>query len=370
MTPATVSGSGRSEPPRLRTALGGGGEFDLVRRFLEGWEAGERGGVRLGPGDDAAVLEVAGEEGDLVLTCDLTVEDVHFRRAWIEPREIGYRAVAVALSDLAAMAAVPTGVLVAAAMRPSEAEGLVEPLRDGIRAACETVGATLLGGDLSRSPGPLVLDVTAVGRAPRPLLRSDARPGDELWVTGHLGATGAAVEAWLRGEEPEPACRRAFARPVPRIAEARWLSEREGVRALLDLSDGLAGDAGHLAAASGVGVVLVADDVPVHPAVESGSGGREEGLRLALRAGEDYELLVAIARGTGRQWAEAFRERFGLALTRVGRVQEGAGVFLESAGSEEPRPLEGGGHSHFDAEGGSGESAEVQAREPGGAEGP
>lgn len=347
---AALSGRGRGAPPGLRTPLGGGGEFDLVRRFLEGWEAREGQGILVGPGDDAAVVEARAGEGDLVLTCDLTVEDVHFRRAWLEPAEIGYRAVAVALSDLAAMAAEPVGVLVSAAIRPDEAEALVAPLRDGIREACEAVGATLLGGDLSRSPGPLVLDVVGVGRAPRPLLRGGARPGDELWVTGLLGASGAAVAAWLHGEEPEPALRRAFAHPVPRIAEARWLAERDDVHALLDLSDGLAGDADHLAAASGVGVVLVADAVPVHPAVEVRAQDRAEALERALHAGEDYELLLAVDPEAASGMAEAFGERFGMELTRVGRVREGRGVLLEGPGGGEPRPLERGGHSHFDGD--------------------
>ena len=213
------------------TGLGPGREFDLIRSFLDAGGAEPGPAVRVGPGDDCAVVTADG----LAISVDMTVEDVHFRRAWLEPDEVGYHAAAAALSDLAAMAARPIGVLASIA----------------------------LGGDLTRSPVPLVVDVTAIGEAPRPVLRAGARPGEEVWVTGQLGAAAAAVEAWLAGREPDPAARSAFARPTPRTREALWLAGRGVPSAMVDLSDGIAGDAGHLAAASGVRLVIRARALPV-----------------------------------------------------------------------------------------------------------
>ncbi len=316
--------------------LGPGAEFDLIRRFLADQPpVGHE--VLIGPGDDAAVLE-----GGWVLSTDLSVEDVHFRRSWITDEEIGWRATAAALSDLAAMAAEPVGVLISMAFRP-DAGVDVDAVQRGIRAAATHSGAAVLGGDISRSPGPLMLDVSVVGRASAPVSRAGARPGDEIWVTGPLGAAGAAVRLWNAGREPPDSFRSAFARPVPRIEVARALARAGVLRALVDLSDGLAGDAGHLAAAGAVRIVLEAARIPLAGSVVEALGA-EAALDTALRGGEDYELCFAAGPGTvGEHLLDA---RIGGSLRRVGRVEEGSGVWLER-GDGSVLALERGGYDHL-----------------------
>lgn len=325
-----------------RVRLGPGGEFDLIRRFVEA-SAEDAGpsvpdeSVPVGPGDDAAVLR-----DGWVVTIDLSVEDVHFRRAWMSDEEVGYRAGAVALSDLAAMAATPVAVLASLAA-PMEGDVDLEAVSRGLNAAASEVGARVVGGDLTGSPGPLVVDVVALGRTAWPVQRDGAEAGDDVWVTGALGASAAAVAVWEAGEEPPEALRAAFVRPHSRVEAARCLVEQEVVDALIDLSDGLAGDAGHLAAASGVRIVLEEDAVPVAPAVLE-RFGRERGLEMALHGGEDYELCFVTDPGVVD--VEYFRRRYGLHLTRVGRVEEGSGVWLQGVDGEERR-LERGGFDHF-----------------------
>jgi thiamine-monophosphate kinase len=322
--------------------LGPGREFDRIRDFLK--DLGDPGShILVGPGDDAAVLE-----GGLVISTDLSVEGIHFRLEWIRAREAGGRAASAALSDLAAMAAEPLGILASVAAPGGEEGGeAAGDLMAGIREAAQEVGAPLLGGDLTRSPGPLLVDVVVLGRAERPLLRSGARAGDELWVTGTLGAASAAVAFWRDGTEPPDSLRSAFVRPRPRVREAIWLVEA-GARAGLDLSDGLAGDAGHLAAASGVRVTLDADAVPLAPALAGADLPRgRDALDLALHGGEDYELLVAAAPGILAPRVEEFVRRFDLSLTRVGTVSPGRGVELVPAGGGPARPVDRGGFDHF-----------------------
>ncbi|MCG6957884.1 MAG: thiamine-phosphate kinase, partial [Gemmatimonadetes bacterium] len=209
-------------------ALGRGAEFDLIRRLLAG-EGELPSDVVVGPGDDAAVLT-----GGWVLSTDLSVEDVHFRRSWISDFEIGYRAGAAALSDLAAMAARPVGVLVSLAI-PPEGGADAEAVHAGIRKAATDAGAVVLGGDVSRSPGPLIVDVVVVGRTSDAASRAGAEVGDDVWVTGALGASAAAVRLWTSGAEPGEALRQAFSHPVPRVLEAIQLVERGVVHALIDL---------------------------------------------------------------------------------------------------------------------------------------
>jgi thiamine-monophosphate kinase len=318
-----------------RVRLGPGAEFDLIRGFFA--DEGDLGPeILVGPGDDAAVLE-----GGWVVTTDLAVEDVHFRRDWITDAEIGYRAGAAAISDLAAMAATPVAVLVSVACPRARGVDLAA-VHAGLRRIAATVGADVIGGDTSRSPGPLFIDVTALGRAQRPIRRDGAEPGDEVWVTGTLGASAAAVRTWLAGGSPPGALRSAYATPIPRVDEALCLVAREVVEAMIDLSDGLAGDLGHVAAASGVRIVIETGRVPLAPAAEE-AFGHEAALELALGGGEDYEL--AFVSDPGVVDPEYFDRRHGIRLTRVGRVEEGEGVWLE-AGDGATRPA-GGGFDHW-----------------------
>lgn len=311
--------------------LGPGGEFDLIRRFLSARDSASPL-VVVGPGDDAAVLE-----GGWVLSTDLSVEDVHFRRAWLRDEEVGFRAAAAALSDMAAMAATPAGVLVSMAF-PAGTRWDLDAVQGGIREAAALVGASVIGGDLSRSPGPLVLDITVVGQSPTPVLRSGAAVGDEVWVTGALGASAAAVRAWAAGQEPPSALRAAFARPTPRTRAATELARAGVLHALVDLSDGLAGDAGHLAAAGGVGVVLETERIPVAEEARVALGP-SDALAAALHGGEDYELCFAALAGAVTATVARI---VGVPLTRVGRVEAGEGVWLQDGNGGRTRPIRGG----------------------------
>lgn len=305
--------------------LGPGAEFDLIRRFLDG-AAGHPVGVRVGAGDDAAVVVANG----LAISTDMVVEDIHFRRSWLGPTEIGYHAAAAALSDLAAMAARPIGVLASVALGPGDEKDFGPDLMAGVSAAADAEAAALIGGDVTRSPGPLVIDIVAVGEASSPVLRSGATPGDEVWVTGTLGAAAAAVAAWLDGSDPPPAARAAFARPRPRTREAIWLAEHQLPTAMVDISDGVAGDAAHLAAASGVRIVIRAPALPV---------ARDADIALAMTGGQDYELCFTATPGSVERAAAEFSARFGVPLTRVGAVEDrvgngevGRAVVVDAAG--------------------------------------
>lgn len=339
--------------------LARGPEFDLIRRFLPKHPP-ERPDLRLGPGDDCAV--VAGD--GIALSADMAVEGVHFRRDWLSMREIGGRAAAAALSDLAAMAARPIGVLVSLAVPEADAGEAAVELMDGVRRVAADAGAALLGGDLARSPGPLVIDVTVVGEAPRPVCRSGAALGDEVWVTGELGGSGLFVQQMLARTHPSKRARERYAAPVPRIAEARWLAERKLPCAMIDLSDGLAGDAAHLSAASGVAILLSPELIPIHPAVLRHAPTRDDALRLALAGGEDYELCFTAALGAVEPHVHAFQSAFGIRLTCVGRASGGDGVWWTDAEGHR-QPLGVGGYQHFGGAVGGGMGSKPAATEQG-----
>lgn len=324
-----------------RPELGPGAEFDLIRRFLAGGGRGASGEVAVGPGDDCAVLAGNG----IALSVDLSVEGVHFRREWLTPYEIGHRAAMAALSDLAAMAARPIGVLAAIAVPEADAGEFAAELMRGAGDAAARVGAIVLGGDLARSPSGAVVDIVAVGEAPAPVLRGGARPGDEIWVTGELGGAALAVDLLLAGEPTPPDLFERFARPAPRVREAIWLRDRGALTAMLDLSDGLAGDAAHIAAASGVALVLERDAIPVHPAVLA-SVDRAAALAYAASGGEDYELCFCAAPGRVGLLAAEFASEFPVRLTRIGTVEEGDGVFWRAADQGRERASRGG-FQHF-----------------------
>lgn len=303
--------------------LGRGREFELIRQFLDKTTRRNHEDVRVGPGDDCAVI------GDFAISADMSVENVHFKRAWLAGSEIGYRAAAAALSDLAAMAAQPIAAILSFSFTRDDANGWAATVMEGATHAVEEFGAMLVGGDVTRSEGAASIDVIVIGRVLEPVLRSGARPGDELWVTGALGGAAGAAATWQKGDIPTGAARARFAHPVPRIREALWLRERVGLHAMLDLSDGIAGDALHIAAASDCRVVVDAAALPIHP---------DANLEQALRGGEDYELCFTAAAGELANVATAFTQEFGVQLTCVGAIEKGAGLEI----------LNGPGGSGFD----------------------
>jgi thiamine-monophosphate kinase len=307
--------------------LGPGPEFDRVRAI-----ARALGPLAASLGDDCAILpEVSGS--NLVLSTDVSVEEVHFRAEWLRPAEIGWRAAAAALSDLAAAGAEAIGLLAAVTVPRDTSEKALTELMQGVGEAVASVGGVVLGGDLSGGSA-WSLAITAVGRATRPLSRRGVKAGDGVWVTGTLGAARAALEAWRQGRDPDPEARRAFARPEPRIAAGRALAAR-GATALIDLSDGLASDAGHLAAASAVELRIELDRLPVAAsASESAQAAGVSPGEFAARGGEDYELLATLPASFDDAEAQTFLRETGLLLTRIGQVLTGTGTRLLLNGAE------------------------------------
>ncbi|MEN8143384.1 MAG: thiamine-phosphate kinase [Gemmatimonadota bacterium] len=328
------------------------GEFRRIDAFVRVANAGrDVAGAGRGPGDDAAVVPIpAGEQ--LVVSTDQTVEGVHFERAWLTWEQIGYRAVAAAFSDLAAMAAAPLGCLISLALPPELDDRVVEELAAGVRECLDSLNAPLLGGDLSASQHGVFMDVTVLGHAVRPVLRSGAEVGDELWLTGTIGGAGAAIEARRHGLEPDPAARHAFERPEPRIQVARWLAERAEIHAMIDLSDGLAGDASHVSRASRVQLRFHLAALPLAEPLAS-YADKEAAWRTSLSGGEDYELLVVAGPGTVEPLRQEVLRAHGLSLTRVGDVapaapeagpDEASLVWLMEDGREWDAPA---GYEHF-----------------------
>ena len=306
------------------SSLGPGAEFDRIRAILValGKDAGE-------PGDDCVVIPEG--SGSLVASTDTSTEGVHFKLDWISHEEAGYRSAASALSDLAAAGAGVTGLLAAvAAPRSAPQDQLVKFMR-GVGDAVAATGGLVLGGDLTAGE-QWSATITVFGRAQRPMSRRGARAGDAVWVTGVLGGARAAVQSWLAGVDPDDESRASFARPTPRIVQGAWLAG-QGATAMMDLSDGLAGDAGHLAAASGVALEIDLARLPLHRSVP----GSDRAL-FAAAGGEDYELLVTLP--------ESFSaaEAAGVPLTRVGVVKPGQGVQLLRDGKAVALPSS---YNHF-----------------------
>jgi thiamine-monophosphate kinase len=311
--------------------------------------------VTLGIGDDAATIAPARGE-DVVLTTDSLVEDVHFRRGRTPAAAIGYKALAVNLSDLAAMGAMPRASLLSLALPRDLPIADFDALVDGFCGLAAESGAPLAGGNITRSPGPLVVDVTAVGsvRPRRVLTRASGRPGDELYLTNHVGAAATGLAIVERGLDRDgldkldgalAACVARFERPEPRLRCGVLAARSRCVRTAIDLSDGLADAVRQLADASGTGAVIEAARVPVHPGaiVWSTQEGRDP-IGDALSGGEDYELLFAVSPRRRRGFLAAARRWTGTAVTRVGLLEAASGVWLERDGRREPL---GAGFVHF-----------------------
>jgi thiamine-monophosphate kinase len=315
-------------------------EFDLIARIRERLpDTGPR--LRVGSGDDAAVTE---PETAAATTIDALVEGVHFTLPEFPLIAVGRKAMAAGLSDLAAMGAEPGEAYVAVGAPGSMDDDALMELTDGIAELAERSGTAVAGGDLTAAPVLMVV-VTCVGYerpGVRLVSRAGAKPGDAVVVTGELG--GAAAGLRLLREEAEaagldPGIRRALVDrqldPQPRLESGRMLAAA-GATAMIDVSDGLAQDASHVAAASGSRLEVELDRVPVAGGVEAAAGGDPEARRLALSGGEDYELLATVP-ADAVDAAHSSLEEAGYPLTQIGSVTDGTGAaFLDAEGNELP----------------------------------
>jgi len=314
-----------------------GPEFQLIDAFVAAAAASFR--APAGPGDDAAVLRPA--RGETCVTVDAVVEGVHFRRASSRLEDVGHKALAVNLSDLAAMGASPRWALVALGVPRGFRLADARRLGAGFGALARSTGTALVGGNVARGPG-ISLTVTVGGevRRGRALLRSGACPGDVVWVSGALGDARLGLLLLERPRGPEarrlrgsPGLARGVMqrqrRPEPRLALGASLA---GIASsCIDLSDGLVQDAGHLAAASRTALHLDARALPVSTALAAAYPEPRARARAAATGGEDYELLFTAAASRAGT-IERLGRRLGLALTKIGEVRRGRGVHLRGLG--------------------------------------
>jgi thiamine-monophosphate kinase len=322
------------------------GEFDLIRRLATLLPPS---GAVAGIGDDTAAIEIPGDEF-LLATIDAMVQGVHFENLADDPRRIGRRLLAANLSDIAAMGGRPTDALISLALNPETLYADVAGVYEGIAAMAAEHHVTVVGGNVTRTPGQVTLDLVQLGLVIKQHLvrRSGARPGHVLAVTGSLGAAAAerllasadvtSLSSTLRADLAHAAD------PAPRLAAGQALAEAGLARAMIDISDGLAGDVRHLAEASGVGLTIEAEALPVSNATVVAAAAL--GINphdLVLSGGEDFELLVALH---PEDVAAAQHAAAPLPLTVIGSV-EGAedGIGLRVGGKRVP--LTAGGWEHF-----------------------
>ena len=318
------------------------GEFELIaRHFARPLRPSSRG-VALGVGDDCALVAPA-EGMQLAVTTDMLVEGRHFLST-VPPARLGHKALAVNLSDLAACGAEPLAFTLALAL-PRADEAFLAPFAEGLFALAEAHGVELIGGDTTA--GPLTICITAFGQLPRgqALLRSGARAGDDLWVSGQLGDARLALEAFrghitLAGAEFD-SVRVAMECPQPRVALGRAL--RGLASSAIDLSDGLVGDLGHVLAASNVGAVIDADALPRSAVLARQAEAVQR--QCVLAGGDDYELLFTAPAGR-REAVQAAARHAGVPVTRCGHIDAAAGLQVTDSGGR-PVEMSWRGFDHF-----------------------
>jgi thiamine-monophosphate kinase len=335
------------------------GERALIERIRRRLPAAPRELV-IGIGDDAAVA--APDRGALqVLTTDALVEGVHFDRRFSTPSDIGYKALAVNISDVAAMGGTSRFALLSLMLPAETTVDDIDGLLDGLLGLAGQTRVTLAGGNITRSPGPLVLDVTVIGSVkPRKILtRGGGRAGDALYVTGRIGAAAAGL-GWLRAEAerrqegsiiPRPVgtvqeeCVARYCRPEPRARIGALLGRTRAASACMDLSDGLADAVTQLANASGTGATIDALLLPIHPGAASWfTAAGEDAVAACMAGGDDYELLFAVPRRTRTRLRGVLYESRGVPITRIGQLTPERTIGLARGGQVEPLPR---GFVHF-----------------------
>jgi thiamine-monophosphate kinase len=336
-------------------------EFDFIKKIRE--QADQRGsspGLLRGIGDDAAVLK-SFTGTDVVISTDLLVEDIDFRRDTTRPNQLGHKALAVSLSDIAAMGARPRWALLSIGIQNSIWDsGFVDQFYEGFFQLADRFGVKLIGGDLSRTPEKIVVNSIAIGECllEREVFRSGARPGDQIYVTGFLGDAAAGLRliehgARLHFENSSQADTNSIdhlllrhLRPEPRVGWGLMIGEHQLATAMIDISDGLSSDLNHLCDESKVGALVDASSIPIDKRVTEICGRRAlDPLMLALHGGEDFELLFTV---NPEDVARLPKRVDGVSITRIGEIKEASHGVQIAEGSKVWK-LEPGGWEHFNS---------------------
>ncbi len=335
-----------------RRAGSGLGEFDIVALF-SGAAVPRGSWVRTGIGDDCAVLDMGGGRS-LLVTSDMLLERVHFLRGTATPWQLGFKAMAVNISDVAAMGGEPRAAFLALGLTAGLELSWLEALRDGLLACAARYGTDLLGGDTVAARSDLSLCLTLLGQAPAQevVLRSGAQPGDAILVGGDLGASAAGLRLLLDGDPQDllPADRRALLRahlePQPQVGLGRLLAKRGLARAMIDISDGLAQDLGHVCRASGVGAQLERAALPLSPAaLRLAALTGEDALTWALHGGEDYRLLCCVPAERAAEVQAVAAGALETELHRIGTITAERGMRIGRAGAWQT--LQATGYQHL-----------------------
>lgn len=327
------------------------GEFGLIARLTAGLP--RPSDVTLGVGDDAAVLDIGGEEL-LVATCDAQVEDTHFRLRNRDPHDLGRRVLAVNLSDIAAMGARPRFALISLLLPATLDAAILDGIYAGLREEAAHFGVAIVGGNIARNAERLIIDITLLGTGRRGQLlqRNNAQPGDVIMITGHLGSASAGLlileDQQLASkitQESLTAVLAAQRTPTPRVKAGQWLAQHN-VTTAIDISDGLAADLSHICEASGVDATIAAETLPMLPEVVTIAklAGREP-QDLALYGGEDYELLFTVPAERADRLAHELFTATGVKAIAIGSIVQGKALTLIRQG--QPSPLLAAGWDHL-----------------------
>jgi len=318
----------------------------------------QKDSVRAGIGDDCALLSLP-RGHQVLVTTDFSLENVHFRREWHPPDAVGHRCLTRGLSDIAAMGGVPVAAFLSLALPPELPQKWVDEFLRGLLKLARRHSLPLAGGDTAQSPGGVLADITVLGSVPagKAVLRSGARPGDLIYVTGSLGSSLAALNELRDGKKLKPAAHAKHFYPEPRVAVGRWLRDKKLATAMIDISDGLSTDLSHICEESKVGAVVyekMLSSVGRSSRFVSGHGfSRAESvaqrsralapdvLELALHGGDEYELLF-----TARPDRRVPKEIAGVSVTRIGETVRGRGMKLKK-GDGSVTSLRPAGWEHF-----------------------
>ncbi len=327
------------------------GEFGLIDRIIAPRFEHLLRENQTGIGDDCAILPLNDHQVQL-LTSDLLIEGVHFLREKIPAHDLGFKSLAVNLSDIAAMGGSPEGSILSIALPGDMDVSWVEAFMDGYHELSEAEHTPLLGGDTTKSERTMVINVTVIGamETNRVKRRSGAREGDIVCVPDVLGDSAGGLQCLLNNVERNASTDALYLqhyRPYPKVAEGQWLAANEAVHAMLDISDGVSSDLMHILNRSGMAAELDVDAIPVSEALKENAQRLGWNItELALAGGEDYSLLLTVDRARFASVAEQFRQQFGRPLHAIGRIKEGRPEITYISKGEVVKPFRRG-YSHF-----------------------